>query len=127
MKKLIALALALILVLGLAACASNPDAKNDTTPAQNTPEAEAPAENGTSDAPVVHKIGVSIPTLQEERWQNDFNYFTECLSFFHGFLGPYTRIQVSSFLFKKVERHHAELHTSSSTQEQYRITFGDIK
>mgnify|MGYP002590072034 CR=1 FL=1 len=77
MKKLIALALALILVLGLAACASNPDAKNDTTPAQNTPKAEAPAENGTSDAPVVHKIGVSIPTLQEERWQNDFNYFTE--------------------------------------------------
>ena len=77
MKKLIALALALILVLGLAACASNPDAKNDNTPAQNTPEAEAPAENGTSDAPVVHKIGVSIPTLQEERWQNNFNYFTE--------------------------------------------------
>ena len=37
MKKLIALALALILVLGLAACASNPDAKNDNTPAQNTP------------------------------------------------------------------------------------------
>ena len=59
--------------------------------------------------------------------RSDFNYFTECLSFFHGFLGPYTRIQVSSFLFKEVEGYHAEFQTGTTAQEQYRISFGDIE
>ena len=86
MKKLIALALALILVLGLAACASNNDAKADNTPTETTNTTDNTAADAAdasteakddSAAPVVHKIGVSIPTLQEERWQNDFNFFTE--------------------------------------------------
>ena len=59
--------------------------------------------------------------------RSDFNYFTECLSFFHGFFGPHTRIQVSSFLFKEVEGYHAEFQTGTTAQEQYRISFGNIE
>ncbi len=59
--------------------------------------------------------------------RSDFNYFTECFGFFHGFFGPYTCIQVSSFLFKEVEGYHAEFQTGTTAQEQYRIPFRDIK
>ena len=71
---------------------------------------------------VLRNIGIS-----RFSGRSDFNYFTECLSFFHGFLGPYTRIQVSSFLFKEVEGYHAEFQTGTTAQEQYRISFGDIE
>ena len=58
---------------------------------------------------------------------SNFYNFTKPFSFFHCFLSPHTSVQVSSFFFQEVIRNHAELHTSTSTQEQYRITFGDIE
>ena len=59
--------------------------------------------------------------------RSNFYNFTKPLSFFHCFLCPHTCIQISSLFFKEVERYHAELHTSTTAQEQYRITFGDIE
>ena len=59
--------------------------------------------------------------------RSDFNYFTESFGFFHGFLSPYTCIQVSSFLFEEVEGDHAEFQTGTTAQEQYRIPFRDIE
>lgn len=75
MKKLIALLLALVMVIGLVACggndvaedttaaAANNDAAEDTTAAPVEDETDAPAEGGL--------IGVAMPTKDLQRWNQD--------------------------------------------------------
>lgn len=69
MKKIIALCLVIILVVGLCACAQNKTntaADTETaTPAENTADTSA---NANSDSKGSLKVGVSFGTLQEERW-----------------------------------------------------------
>ena len=47
--------------------------------------------------------------------------------FLHGFLCPHTRIEVSGLLFEEVERYHAEFQTCTTSQEQHRIAFRNVK
>ena len=81
-KKIISMLLTVAMIIGLTACSGSGDttstepAEAETTEAETTGTDAAEAETSES-SDTVHKIGVSIPTLQEERWQNDYNYFTE--------------------------------------------------
>ena len=59
--------------------------------------------------------------------RGNFYNLAKTFGLFHSFLGPHTRIEVSGFLFEEVERYHAEFQTCTTTQEQYRIAFGNIK
>lgn len=77
MKKLTALALALIMLVGLVACTGTP-AATDTPAAAETPAAtEAPAAAETpaaEEAPAADKkltIGVSLDTMDQAYWQAD--------------------------------------------------------
>lgn len=72
-KRIVSLGLALALSGGLMACgqpAAQPD--NADPGADSTPAAQKEDKSGGK-----MKIGVALPTLQEERWQNDKAFFEE--------------------------------------------------
>lgn len=83
--------IALIMAACLAAASmvgcSNGSGTTDTTAVPKTTEAsaeagteqaaESTAKAAEETADKTYKIGISFPTLQEERWQNDYNYFQE--------------------------------------------------
>ena len=69
MKKLIALLLALVMVVGLVACGEKAPAAEEKAPAADAPAADAPA----ADAPAADAklIGVAMPTKDLQRWVQD--------------------------------------------------------
>ena len=69
MKKLIAMLLALVMVLALAACGGNtaPAPAATDAPANQAPAADAPA----TEAPASKLVGVSMPTKDLQRWNQD--------------------------------------------------------
>lgn len=69
MKKMIAMLLALVMVLALAACGGNtaPAPAATDAPANQTPAADAPA----TEAPASKLVGVSMPTKDLQRWNQD--------------------------------------------------------
>jgi len=77
MKKLIALLLALVMVIGLVACGAE-KAPVEETPVEDAPVEEAPVEEApVEDAPVEEApaegglIGVAMPTKDLQRWVQD--------------------------------------------------------
>ncbi len=77
MKKIIALALAVLMVLSLAACGGTgapADTGNAGAPA-DTGNAGAPADTGNAGAPAeVKSVGIAMPTKSLERWNRDGEY-----------------------------------------------------
>ena len=69
-QRLVSLGIALTMFAGLAACG-----QPGTKPGEAADDANAAAD--TSNAGSTIKIGVALPTLQEERWQNDKAFFEE--------------------------------------------------
>ena len=72
MKKLIALLLALVMVIGLVACGNN-DAPVADAPVADAPVADAPADE-PADEPAAegsNLIGVAMPTKDLQRWVQD--------------------------------------------------------
>jgi ABC-type xylose transport system substrate-binding protein len=74
MKKTLALLLALVMMLGLAACGSSSTTATTETTTETATEAAdaAPAEEGG-----VQTVGISMPTKSLERWNRDGSYLQE--------------------------------------------------
>jgi ABC-type xylose transport system, periplasmic component len=69
-KRYFALLMAItMIVTSLAGCAG------ESTTTGSEPSSASAVSTKTSEGK--YKIGVSFPTLQEERWQNDYNFFEE--------------------------------------------------
>lgn len=82
--------MAVVLAVALLAGCSNGKAKDTSaaptvaetskaaeTDAPKTVEPESTAKTAEEKVDKSYKIGISFPTLQEERWQNDYNYIQE--------------------------------------------------
>lgn len=75
--------MAIVLAATLIGGCSTGASTKDTTAAPAATEAskaEEPEQTTKADgekADKTYKIGISFPTLQEERWQNDYNYFQD--------------------------------------------------
>ena len=59
--------------------------------------------------------------------RSNFDDFAKQLGFFHGFLCPRSRVQVSSFFAKEVVRHHAKLQRGAASEEEYGIAFRNLE
>ncbi len=71
MKKLIALLLALVMVIGLVACGGNTEPTEAPTEAPVEDATEAPVEDATEAPAEGGLIGVAMPTQDLQRWNQD--------------------------------------------------------
>lgn len=73
-KRLLAMLLAIVMVFALVACTTNPDPEpsDDTkpTPTESTPATD-PAPTDTTPVPQTAKVGISMPTNDLQRWNQD--------------------------------------------------------
>ncbi|MBR5381098.1 MAG: hypothetical protein IK136_00595, partial [Oscillospiraceae bacterium] len=90
MTRLLTVILALVMVLGLAACGSNNATPADTTPADNTP---APADTTPADntpADTTPEVNPDADKLAVEVWDYDpANYYDDSAEVYDAILGGY--------------------------------------
>ena len=70
MKKILAMLLALVMVIGLVACGGTTADPTEAPKAPDAPEAEAPADGG-EEATGGNLVGVAMPTKDLQRWNQD--------------------------------------------------------
>lgn len=67
LKRLLSIAMVLVMVLSLAACGSQQAAPSSNPPSQEAPKSQAPAEQPKE----AKKVGVTMPTKSLQRWNED--------------------------------------------------------